>query len=546
MDDTETALDTSSQRNKRRPPWLFLTIVLFLAGAIGWAWWYREIEPGTANAVTYAALTVLVVVTAIFIARRRRLPRFLRIAPLAALFVGTIAFFVFYRFDGWSSRLEPTFVPRWAERDAPPAIPAAIASQGDITEVVAAATTPNDFPGFLGPNRDQKITSVRLDRDWESNPPQEIWRHSVGLGWSGFAVVGDYAVTQEQRDESEMVVCYDLMTGEGRWAHVDNVRHGTEGSFGGVGPRATPTIHNGRVFTVGATGVLNCLELATGRPLWSKNIHEENGAKSVFWGTSGSPLIVDDLVVVNAGGGNDRSLVAYRQEDGHLVWGGGSDAAAYASPSLETLGGIRQVLIVNEDWVTGHEPSNGRVLWRFSWPGKTDMDGNTSQARVVGDDTIFVSKGYTTGAALYRFDAGQIAEAQKSGEPAAPKLVWNKITNKRAVLKTKHSNVCIRDGFVYGLDEDILQCVELSSGKQQWKRGRYGQGQLLLIDDLLLVQAEDGRILLVEANPNEHVELASIKALEEEPCWNCPALAGPYLLVRNKYEAVCYKLPSAE
>jgi hypothetical protein len=124
-----------------------------------------------------------------------------------------------------------------------------------------------------------------------------------------------------------------------------------------------------------------------------------------------------------------------------------------------------------------------------------------------------------------------------------PDVVWNKATHKKALLKTKHSNVCIRDGYVYGLDEDILQCVELASGRERWKRGRYGQGQLLLIDDLLLVQAEDGRVVLVEANPDEHKELASFQALEGEPCWNCPALAGRYLIVRNKDEAACYEMP---
>jgi outer membrane protein assembly factor BamB len=546
MDDMQAAAGTEPRRTSRRKPWLYIAIVLVVAGALGWAQWYREIEPGTANATTYAAIALLVLATAIFIARRRGLPRAVRFAPLAIIVVGVAAFFAYYRFDGWGSRLEPTFVPRWVKRDAPPVVPINAAAKGDITNVVAVATTPHDFPGFLGSNRDQAITSIRLDRDWVKNPPQDIWRHSVGLGWSGFAVVADYAVTQEQRDDREMVVCYDLKTGEGRWAHADNVRHGTEGSFGGVGPRATPTIYNGRVFTVGATGILNCLELATGRLLWTKNIHEENGAKSVFWGTSGSPLVVDDLVVVNAGGDNGKSLVAYRQIDGERAWSGGSDAAAYASPSLETLGGIRQVLIVNEDWVAGHHAANGRVLWRFSWPGKTDMDGNTSQARVVGDGQVFISKGYTAGAALYQFDADKLSEAQKNGEPTKPELVWNKATNKKAVLKTKHSNVCIRDGFVFGLDEDILQCVELATGKQRWKRGRYGQGQILLIDDLLLVQAEDGRVVLVEANPEEHVELASFQALEDQPCWNCPALAGPHLIVRNKNEAACYKLPLVE
>jgi outer membrane protein assembly factor BamB len=542
MDEIQTATAGPAHRPRRRLPWKFLAIALFLAGAIGWAQWYRQFEPGLSNATTYAATAVLVVATAVFIARRRSLPRIVRFAPLAAIVVGTAAFAAFYRFDGWSSRLEPKFVRRWATREALPDV-SETAAEGDLENVVAVATTPHDFPGFLGPSRDQTITSVRLSRDWNNNAPKEIWRHPVGLGWSGFAVVAGYAVTQEQRDEREMVVCYDLKTGEGRWAHGDTVRVGTEGAFGGVGPRATPMIHDGRVFALGASGILNCLELATGRLLWTKNIHEENQAKAVYWGTSGSPLIVDDLVVVSAGGENNNSLVAYRQVDGKLAWSGGSDAAAYASPALATLGGLRQVLIVNEDWVAGHDAANGQVLWRFPWPGKTDRDGSASQARVVGNQRVFISKGYTQGAALYQFNAEKLGRAREGGQPMRPDVVWNKATHKKAVLKTKHSNVCIRDGYVYGLDEDILQCVELATGRERWKRGRYGQGQLLLIDDLLLVQAEDGRVLLIEANPDEHVELASFQALAGEPCWNCPALAGRYLLVRNKDEAACYEMP---
>jgi len=545
MDDSPKGPGKST-RNRRRIPWLFLAVVAFLVGAIAWAEWYKEFEPGTARLSSYGAIALLTLVSAIFIARRRSLPRMVRFAPLTLFFVVIIAFFSYYRLAGWTSTLQPLFEPRWAQRSELPAASTTASRGGDLATIVPVSTTPYDFPGFLGPNRDQTVTAVRLDRDWETNEPELIWRHPIGRGWSGFAVVADYAVTQEQRDDQEMVVCYDRASGDVRWAHSDPVRFGSERSFGGLGPRATPTIHNSRVFTVGATGILNCLELATGRLLWSKDIRAENDADNAFWGTACSPLIVDDFVVVSAGGRDDNSLVAYRQVDGRRVWGGGSDPSSYASPSLAPLCGIRQVLIVNEDWVAGHDAANGRVLWRFSWPGKSAEEGNASQARVVGDQQVFVSKGYTKGAALYDFDTDELRQAQANGEPVQPKLVWDKFTNKRAVLKTKHSNVCIRDGYVYGLDEDILQCVELATGKQQWKRGRYGQGQLLLIDDLILVQAEDGRVVLVEANAEKLVELGSFQAIDGEPCWNCPALAGPYLLVRNKEEAACYKLPVAK
>src|SRR5688500_7176219 len=377
---------------RRRTPWLFLAVVVFLLGAFGWAEWYKEYEPGTARLSSYGAIALLTLVTAIFIASRRSLPRLVRYAPLTIFFGSILAFFSYYRLAGWTSSLQPLFSPRWTERTELSAASTTAARGGDPATVVPVATTPHDFPAFLGPNRDQTITAVRLARDWEASEPEEIWRHPVGRGWSGFAVVADYAVTQEQREDQEMVVCYHRATGDLRWAHADPIRFGSERPFGGLGPRATPTIHNSRVFTVGATGILNCLELATGRLLWSKDIRQDNNAENTFWGTACSPLIVDDLVVVSAGGTDNNSLVAYAQVDGKRAWSGGSDRSAYASPSLATFCGIRQVVIVNEDWVAGHDAANGRVLWRFSWPGKSADQGNSSQARVIGDEQVFVSK----------------------------------------------------------------------------------------------------------------------------------------------------------
>jgi outer membrane protein assembly factor BamB len=542
MDDAQASAKQHGSR--RRFPWILLTLVTLLAVAIVVGQQHEDL--GTANLVTYAASSLIVLITAIWVAARTRLPVVIRFAPIALIVIALAVFFSFYRFAGWSGSLVPKFVRRGEAPTLRPITLANATATGDTATVQQITPTPFDFPQFLGPHRDQQITTVRLDRDWDKTPPQLVWRQGIGQGWSGFAVVADYAVTQEQRDDQEMIVCYDLKSGDVRWAHADDARFGTEQAFGGTGPRATPTIHNSRVFTVGATGILNCLELASGSRLWSRNTLEENGAENAFWGKANSPLVVDDLIVVSVGGSDGNSLVAYRQADGQRAWSGGSDVAAYASPSLAELCGIQQVLIVNQDWVTGHDAKNGRVLWHFEWPGKTDADGNNSQAHVVGDNRVFVSKGYTKGAGLFEFDAAAVRKALDTGEPTEPKTVWDKVTNRRAVLKTKLSNVCFRDGFVYGLDEEILQCVELETGKQQWKRGRYGQGQLLMIDNLLLVQTEDGRIVLVEANPKEHVELASFQAIEGEPCWNCPALAGPYLLVRNKYEAACYKLPILE
>lgn len=522
---------------RRRFPWIYTVIALFLLGAILFAQWYADTDRGVGTLVTLAATSLLVIVTAVWLAFRRSLPLAARLAPLVLLIVGIAAFFSLYRFKGWTGSMKPVFVSRWEEQRELPELKGVAQTAAD--ESVAELTTPYDFPQFLGPERDQIITSVRLARDWESRPPKLVWKQPIGQGWSGFAVVGQRAVTQEQRGDDELVVCYHLKTGDVLWSRTNKVRF--QQQPGGVGPRATPTIHRGNVYALGATGILDCLRLTTGELLWSKDIVAENGAELPEWGKACSPLIVDDLVVVSAGGRNNNSLVAYRQDSGERVWSGGSDFSAYSSPSLGNLAGVRQILIVNEDTITGHDAANGDVLWQFPWPGKSNANASISQARVVGPEHVFVSKGYSVGSALLKLAAADLEAAAEAGEPAEPEVEW-----KKNVMKTKLSNVCLRDGFVYGLDEEVLQCIELDSGRPRWKRGRYGHGQILMVHDLLLVQTEDGEVVLVEANPDKHVELGRFQAIDGEPCWNCPALAGRYLLVRNDQEAACYELPLEE
>ncbi|MGH7452472.1 MAG: PQQ-binding-like beta-propeller repeat protein, partial [bacterium] len=186
-----------------------------------------------------------------------------------------------------------------------------------------------DYPQFLGPHRNATVNGIRLNRDWSKHPPKLVWRQPIGAGWSAFAVSGNLAITQEQRGNVEMVVAYDLKSGQVKWSHGDST--GYESPITGNGPRATPTIAGNRVYTLGGTGILNCLDLATGKRLWSKDIIQENNSQINGWGMSGSPLILDSLVVVSAGGRDGNSLVAYHQDTGARIWSGGNDRAAYSS-----------------------------------------------------------------------------------------------------------------------------------------------------------------------------------------------------------------------
>ncbi len=347
-----------------------------------------------------------------------------------------------------------------------------------------------------------------------------------------------FAVTQEQRGDEEWVTCYEALTGKLMWMHSQRARHDT--TLGGVGPRSTPTIHKGRVYALGATGILNCLDGATGKVLWTHRLQEEYGLTpdtdlaNMAWGRSGSPLIVDDLVVVPGGGpaqGRKVSLVAFQQDTGDRIWEGGDDQIAYASPSLVTLSGVRQILIVNEKTVTGHDPETGKVIWSFDWLGNSNQNANNSQAVVVSDERVFISKGYMGGSALFQVQC-DAAGAWKTTQ------LWA----DTKTMKTKFTNVVVRDGLVYGLSDGTLECIDLATGKRRWKHGRYGHGQVLGVGDLLIVQAESGEVFLVATTPDEHRELGQLAALEGKT-WNDPVLYGRYLLVRNGEQAACFELP---
>jgi len=452
-----------------------------------------------------------------------------RMIGLVVFGLFALGLFAAIRVDETSGDVVPRLAWRWT-----PKPDRALAGQlanldANAAHVDLTATTPNDSPEFLGRDRRGVIAGVRLDRDWSAHPPREVWRRPIGAGWGSFAIVGPCAVTQEQRGDEELVVCYEVATGKPLWAHADECRY--EEVLAGVGPRSTPTIDEGRVYAMGALGTLNCLDGATGKVIWTRDVLTENKADNLQWGKSCSPLIVDDLVVVGAGGVNERSLVAYNKRTGEPAWHAGVDPASYSSPMLATLAGVRQIVIVNHESVTGHDPATGRVLWRYDWPG---VMPKCSQPVVIDADRLFVSAGYGIGSAMLKIGAANADGTQTAEQVWPDRSVRN--------LRSKFANMILREGYLYALDDGILSCLEATTGKRLWKGGRYNHGQLLLVDDLLLVQAEDpGDLVLVEATPERHNELGRIPALAGKT-WNNPVMSGRNLLVRNHQEAVCYEL----
>jgi outer membrane protein assembly factor BamB len=452
-----------------------------------------------------------------------------RLTVLALALAVAPVFPLLLKTDGLTGSSQVNFT--WRRRPGPASPPPPAA--GTETPAPAAAADlgaggPDDFPQYLGPERLAVVPQVRLEPDWAAHPPRLLWRKPVGAAWGGFAVVGDYAVTQEQRGPDECVVCYRVADGAEVWVHADPVRF--DSSMGGPGPRATPTVAGGRVYTVGAKGLLNCLDGSTGRPAWSVDILADNGAGNLEHGICGSPLVLDRLVVVSPTTPGGPSLAAYDRDTGRRVWQGGHDRASYSSPLVTELGGVRQILLFNAAGVAGHDPGKGAVLWTYPWTNSVQQNCAEPVPNAGGPGRVFAGSGYGKGGVLFQVDRSA------DGSWSARRL-W-----ETRDLKTKFSTAVVTGGCVVGLDDGILACVDLATGKRLWREGRYGHGQLLLAGGLLLIQAEDGDVILAEPSRSGPRELGRVAALPGKT-WNNPALAGRFLLVRNDREAACYEVP---
>jgi outer membrane protein assembly factor BamB len=366
------------------------------------------------------------------------------------------------------------------------------------------------------------IRGVRINTDWKASPPVEMWRRPIGPGWSSFAVTGDRFYTQEQRGDDEIVSCYNLATGAPIWRHKDPVRFWE--SNAGAGPRGTPTIHNGRIYAFGATGLLNALDAATGARFWSQDVKAAAGVETPTWGFSSSPLVVDDVVIVAASG----RMVGYDAGTGRRLWVGPPRGFSYSSPHKVTIDGVVHVVMLGGAGATSLAPADGTVLWQHDWEG-----GSIVQPAITAEGDILINSiGMTGGQGMRRLAVSRGA----GGWTVEERWTSNG-------LKPYFNDFVIHKGHAYGFDGSILASIDLADGKRKWKGGRYGEGQLVLLadQDLLLVLAEEGDLALVNATPDQFKEVARFTAIEGKT-WNHPVVVGNLLLVRNGEEMAAFRL----
>jgi outer membrane protein assembly factor BamB len=495
-----------------------------------WLWPSEGLDQAGRVSLTILSLLLLVILLAAWVMFFSSFTPTVRLAivglPLAVVVIGSLTLVRGIQFTG---DMLPLLTFRWTDHDAD--LEAHRRIQGTAATPTSLEQRPIDFPEYRGARRDGVVQGPELARDWKAHPPRLLWRQPVGGGYAAFAVVGNNAISIEQRRALEAVVCYDTATGKERWTYsYPALFHET---MGGDGPRATPTISGGDVYSLGATGMLVCLDASTGQKKWSHDILENNS--NIQWGMSGSPLVYDQLVVVNPGAqqpsARGQAVVAFDRSTGHKVWSSGNSPAGYASPMLAMLAGRRQILIFDSDGLGAYDPSDGKEIWRYPW--KTNPDVNAAQPLVLDRDRVFISSGYGHGCALVHVD-------EVNGQWKATD-VWPDTPNRK--MRCKFSSPVAYQGYIYGLDDGFLACLDEATGAQKWRDGHYGHGQFLLAGDLLVILTEKpGKLVLVEATPDGHHELSSLRAISGDKTWNVPALADGKIYVRNGEEMACYDL----
>ncbi len=395
--------------------------------------------------------------------------------------------------------------------------------------VIELALANPEWPGFRGPERNSRQSGPVIDANWNTHPPELLWKIPVGPAWSSFAVANNLLFTQEQRGTNECVVCYDASSGNEIWFQKIEARFSDP--LGGPGPRATPQLANGKLYVLGGNGDLLCLEAKDGGIQWQKNIGSIAERKAPTWGFSSSPLVISQVVIVHAGGQGNLGTLAFDRETGDLAWASPGGDHSYGSPQAIKIEDATMVMMLTNKGLTILEPTTGTVQLDYEWK---QSGYRALQPQSVGDNSILIASEMNRGA--------RRIQLERSGESLSASELW---TSRN--LKSDFNDFVVYQDSIYGFDGGMFACVDLKTGERRWKGGRYGKGQVLLLESsgLLLVAGERGQGVLLKATPEDLTELTTIQLLTGKT-WNHPVVVGDRLYIRNAQEAACYRLPLAQ
>lgn len=509
-----------------------------ILGLLGWlsalAVAVMGLHPTLVNPAGIAMLTIPLGTAAFALALVllfRRRPRVRTSVAVIAAAIG-FGYTTLLRNDGMLGNYALQLDYRWN----PTPEEALLAAQRDLDETLLSAAAIQqwvadpEWAAFRGPQRDSVYRGPAIATNWSTQAPELIWKIPVGPAWSSFAVAGDLLFTQEQRGQQEVIVAYSAINGDQVW--VQGVETRFEEPLGGPGPRATPTLAEGSLYALGANGHLLKLDPVDGDILWQVDLRALAGYGPPIWGFASSPLVHDGKVIVHAGSEDDAGVVlALDTDSGQQVWSSPTGGHSYSSAQLAEVAGQPTVLMLSHAGLAMLDPASGEVRLEYPW----QHEGYRSlQPQVSGGDSVVLPTGLGTGTRRIRVQVGE------SGWEADE--IW---TSRH--LKPDFNDFVIHGNYIYGFDRTTFTCVELETGDRVWKRGRYGAGQVLLLEqsDALLVLSEQGQVVLLKADPSAHQEWGQFQALEGKT-WNHPVLIDNRLYVRNGQQAACYQLPLAD
>jgi outer membrane protein assembly factor BamB len=455
------------------------------------------------------------------VATRNLSVTFRRMTMVVTIFLAS-GMWIVLRTNGMTGEMHHDIDWRWAKTDEERLLAQTENEKNESASVITDEGFNPGYPGFRGVNRDGVIYGLRILTDWSSSPPVEMWRRPIGPGCSSFAVAGNLLYTLEQLGEFETVSCYNLKNGKPVWKHHDRSRFWD--SHAGAGPRSTPVLASNRVYTLGATGILNVLDAGNGSVIWSRDAATDAGIKVPNYGFASSPLIVNNILIFAVAG----KLAAYDIVTGKPVWFGTDGGEGYSSPQLLTLHGVPQVLLMSKAGAISVDPATGKKLWDYPLP----VVDRVQQPALLENGDLLLAEEYKN---IRRVTVTHEGEEWKTRD------IWTS-----PGIKSVFNDKVIHKGYAYGFDGPYMACVDLRDGKRMWRGDRYQGFNLLLADqDIILVLTEKGEVALVAASPDKFTELSRFQALKGKT-WNLPAISGNILIVRNAQEMAAFRLPAME
>lgn len=420
-----------------------------------------------------------------------------------------------------------------------------LATLAAANAVAQSATSPSsadpaasaEWHQFRGPSRSGHGSDVNLARAWPDTGPPVVWKRPLGEGFASLSISQGRLFTSFSDGDKEFVVALDVETGEELWRQALGPAFE---EFFGNGPRSTPTVDGPNVYALGSRGHLLALQAEDGSILWQVDLHGEHpitqpqtltpvgatppGPQLPVYGYAGSPLVVDDLLLVETGARGGLSFIAFDKHDGRVRWSALDTEIGYASPTLFDIHGQRQIIVLPGDEIVALTPQ-GEELWRYPWAW------TTSQPLFLPPDRIFVSAENDAGALMLR-----IAADARGAENGGVSEVWR---SKR--LKNAWNSSVQAGDHIYGFDNATLRCLRADDGSLQWAQRGLGKGNLIYADGLLIVLTDKGKVVIGDAEPEGFFETGSLQALSGR-CWTPPALSGGILFARNHQEIVALDL----